>query len=122
MRRSTHVSAPLLASAALAMLTACRQQEMQRCVDEHGAVVPDNLCQNQPMQQNNGVPYYHPYGSGGFYRWYYGGIGGYSPGSIVGGGGYAPLSGHSYSSSTSRGGFGSTHASSGDAGGHGGGE
>lgn len=118
MRRSAHVAAPLLASAALAMLTGCRKPEMQRCVDDHGAVVADNLCQNQPLQQNNGVPYYHPYG-GGSYRWYYGGLGGYSAGTIVGGGGYAPLPGHSYASSTSRGGFGSTHAGSGE-GGHGG--
>ncbi len=121
MRRSAHVAAPLLTSAALAMLSGCHQHEMQRCVDEHGAVVADTLCQNQPLQQNNGVPYYHPYGSGGFYRWYYGGTGGYAPGGFVGGGSYAPLAGHSYSSSTSRGGFGSTHASGGE-GGHGGGE
>jgi hypothetical protein len=113
MKRSSHVAAPLLASAALSMLTACRQPQMQRCVDEHNVVVDDSLCNNQPGQQNDN--YYHP---GGVifpspYRWYYGGYGGYGLGSTVGGGGYAPVGGASYSTSTTRGGFGSTHASGG---------
>ncbi len=115
MKRSTHVAAPLLASAALALLTACRKPEMRRCVDEHNVVVDDSLCGNQPGQQNNNN--YHPFG-GGFYRYYYGGYGGYGLGSWVGGGVYAPIGGHTYapSSSTARGGFGSTHASGGEAG------
>ena len=121
MRRSQQVAAPLLASAALAALTACRSPQMQRCVDEHNVVVPDNLCQNQPSQQMNGGTFFHPYGSPGYYRWYYGGIGGYGAGTVVGGGGYTPLAGSSYATSTSRGGFGSTHASGGH-GGEGGGE
>ncbi len=60
------------------------------------------------------------------YRSYYGGLGGYALGSIVSGGSYAPVAGHSYSpsshafstssSGTSRGGFGSSF-SGGDGGG-----
>ncbi len=122
MKRSSHVAAPLLASAALAFLTACRKPEMQRCVDEHNTVVDDSLCANQPNAQNNNLA--HPgggMGGGGIgympYRWYYGGMGGYGRGSIVSGGGYAPIGGHSYSSSTSRGGFGSSIHSSGGGGG-----
>jgi hypothetical protein len=100
MKRSAHVAAPLLASAALTMLTGCRQEQMQRCVDEHNVVVDDSLC---------GVPP-RPNGFGGFYpspfRYYYGGVGNYFPGSIASGGGFAPISGYSYA--TSRGGFGSS--------------
>jgi hypothetical protein len=110
MKRSSHVAAPLLASAALSLLAGCKQAQMQRCVDEHNVVVDDSLCQNQPGQQNNN--YYHP---GGFYRYYYGGTGNYFPGSIASGGGYAPVSGFSYA--TSRGGFGESFS-----GGHGAGE
>jgi hypothetical protein len=115
MRRSQQVAAPLLASAAVALLTACRSPQMQRCVDESGVVAPDSFCQNQPLDQHNGNTYYHPFGSGGYYRWYYGGGGGYSPGTIVGGGGYTPVAGSSYATSTMRGGFGSTHAGGGGA-------
>jgi hypothetical protein len=117
MKRSSHVAAPLLASAALAMLTACRKPDMQRCVDEHNVVVDDSLCGNPAGQQNNN--YYHP--GGGLYlspyRWYYGGSGGYVPGAIVTGGGYTPVAGRSYASSTTRGGFGSTHSNGGEGGG-----
>jgi hypothetical protein len=109
MRRSQQVVAPLLASAALALLTACRKPDMQRCVDEHNVVVSDSLCGTQPVANPAGGFYPIPY------RWYYGGYGGYGPGTIVGGGGYAPIGGHSYASSTSRGGFGSTHAGGGGA-------
>ncbi len=88
---------------------------MQRCVDQHNVVVDDSFCKSQPQQ-----PQRNP--NGGFYPapffWYYGGYGGFGRGSVVGGGGYAPTTGHSYSSSTTRGGFGSTHASG--EGGHGG--
>jgi hypothetical protein len=112
MKRSTHVAAPLLASAALTMLAGCRQTQMQRCVDEHNVVVVDSLCQNLPGQQNNN--YYHP-GGLGFYRYYYGGGGSYFPGSVATGGGYAPVSGFAYA--TSRGGFGSSFSE-----GHGAGE
>ncbi len=120
MRRSLHVSAPLLASAALAVLTACRQPQMQRCVDATGKVVADTFCGAPQGQQNNN--FYRPPGTGS-YRWYYGGGGGYSPGTVVGGGSYTPLSGGSYATSTSRGGFGSSFSGGegGEGGGHGGG-
>jgi hypothetical protein len=109
MKHSRHVAAPLLASAALAILAGCRQQEMQRCVDENNHVVADNLCQQSTAQQRR------PDGHGGFilipmlYRYYYGGYGGFGLGSSVSGGGYMPSPGHSYANSTTtRGGFGST--------------
>jgi hypothetical protein len=105
-KKSSSVAAPLLASAALAFLAGCRNQEMKRCVDEHNVVVDDSLCNAQQQPNPNGS--YYPF------RWYYGGSGGYGPGSTAGGGGYVPVAGHSYSPSTSRGGFGS---SSGDSGG-----
>jgi hypothetical protein len=91
---------------------------MQRCVDEHNVVVDDSLCNAQQpntQQQHNGGVGFFPMP----YRWYYGGWGGYSRGTVIGGGSYAPAAGHSYSSSTERGGFGSTHSSGGE-GGHGG--
>jgi len=56
------------------------------------------------------------------YHYYYGGYGGYGLGSVVGGGGSVPMTGHSYanssghSSGTVRGGFGGTHAGSGGSG------
>lgn len=133
MRRSAHVFAPLLASTALA-LAGCHHSDPQRCVDETGHVVDPKFCANlspgsdHPLagSQTNGGGYY---GNGGVfiphvYRYYYGGLGG-AIGSSVSGGGYAPIVGHSYSSSagrgvsssgTSRGGFGSSFS-----GGHGGG-
>jgi hypothetical protein len=95
----------------MVMLTACRQPEMKRCVDEHGVVVDDSLCATQPRPNPVGGYYPIPY------RYYYGGYGGFGPGSMVSGGGYAPMSGHAYASSTERGGFGSTHAGGGEGGG-----
>jgi hypothetical protein len=123
MRRSPQVSAPLLAAAALSLLTGCRRPEMQRCVDENNKVVDDSLCANQPQQ---GVQQQHPDGHGGFvpiilpYHYYYGGWGGYALGSLVGGGSYTPAAGRSYttrSGVTTRGGFGSSFSG----GSHGGG-
>jgi hypothetical protein len=111
MKRSTNVAAPLLASAALAFLAGCRQQQMKRCVDDHNVVVDDSLCETQQHQ-----PQQHP--AGGIYpvfipyHYYYGGFGGFSRGSVVSGGSITPRAGASYS--TSRGGFGSTHASGGE--------
>ena len=110
MKRSTQVAAPLLAAAALALLTGCRHPQMQRCVDEHNNVVDDSFCQNQPNAQQQ------PDGHGGFifvpspYRFYYGGWGGYGIGTQVGGGSYTPTPGASY---TTRGGFGSSFAEGG---------
>lgn len=97
MRRSKQVVAPILASAAVALLSGCKP-EMQRCVDEGNRVVDANECRTQATV----VP------GGHVYRWYYGGGGSYAPGSVVSGGSYAPESGHSYSTTTgtARGGFG----------------
>jgi hypothetical protein len=132
MRRSTQVTAPLLAATALSILTGCRKPEMQRCVDEQNHVVDDKLCANLPDQQ--GIQQQRPDGHGGFlpifipYHYYYGGWGGYGLGSVVGGGSYAPAAGRSYttrSGVTTRGGFGSSfseggsHSSSGSSSGHG---
>jgi hypothetical protein len=125
MKRSTQVTAPLLAAAALAMTTGCHR-EMQRCVDEHNNVVDDSLCKNQPSQSQQ-----RPDGHGGFifvplpYRYYYGGLGGFGIGSHADGGSFTPTAGRSY---TTRGGFGSSFAEGGshssgssEGGGHGGG-
>ena len=121
MRRSTQVTAPLLAAAALSILTGCRRPQMQRCVDEYNNVVDDSFC-NNAQQQNSNDLFHHTY------RHYYGGWGGYGIGTTVGGGSYSPTPGVSY---TTRGGFGSSfadggsHSSSsghgGEGGGHGGG-
>jgi hypothetical protein len=116
MKRSTQVAAPLLAATALSILTGCQKPEMQRCVDEQNHVVDDKLCANLPANQQ-GIQQQRPDGHGGFipiflpYRYYYGGWGGYGLGSVVGGGGYAPVTGRSYASRsgvTTRGGFGSS--------------
>ena len=121
MKRSTQVTAPLLAAAALTLLAGCRKPEMQRCIDENNKVVDETLCKNAPNLQGNenrgGT-----YGGGmGFYpyRFYYGGGGGYGLGSSVYGGSPSPLAGHSYSNSSTRGGFGSTHGGGGEGGGGG---
>ncbi|WP_263382522.1 hypothetical protein [Granulicella arctica] len=113
MKRSAHVAAPLLASAALAILAGCRQQEMQRCVDENNKVVADNLC-GKPQQGMRSD------GHGGFipfiipYRYYYGGTGGFGLGSTVGGGAFNPTPGRSYATPSTRGGFGSTMSGGGE--------
>ncbi len=123
MRRSTTVIAPLLASVAASLLASCHSgPEMQRCVDQQNHVVDPKFCaalpQSTTQQQGPGyVPMIMPY------RYYYGGWGGYGLGSVVGGGGYTPAAGHSYSfsSGTSRGGFGSSFSGGGESGGgHGG--
>ena len=121
MRRSTQVIAPLLAASAMALLAGChhqKPQEMERCVDESNHVVDPSFCKNLPANStgttpgnlnNNGGHYnngiFIPY----MYRYYYGGGGG-GIGSIVSGGSFAPSAGHSYSfsSGTTRGGFGSS--------------
>lgn len=126
MKRSLNVSAPLLAATALTLLSGCRRPEMKRCVDENNKVVDESFCKNAPglqgNSQGNGNNGYR--GGGGVmffpYRYYYGGGGGYGLGSSVFGGSTAPIAGHSYSSSTTRGGFGSTHSGASEAGGHGG--
>jgi hypothetical protein len=116
MKRSLEVSAPLLAAMALSLTTGCKKPEMQRCVDEQNKVVADSFCQNpQAAQRPVGTIGYLP-----VYRYYYGGMGGYAIGTPVTGGSYSALSGHSYATSTSRGGFGSSFGG-GEGGGHGGG-
>jgi hypothetical protein len=110
MRRSIHVTAPLLAAAALAMTIGCRKPDMQRCVDEHNNVVADSFCKDLPNQQHTGNTLYP------MYRYYYGGWGGFGTGTHADGGSFSPATGHSYSTGTVRGGFGSSFS-----GGHGGG-
>jgi uncharacterized membrane protein YgcG len=114
MRRSKQVIAPILASAAVALLSGCKP-EMQRCVDESNHVADPAFCKSGGNTRvMTGVPH--------SYRWYYGGGGSYVPGTVVGGGRYAPAGGHSYSETngTARGGFGSSFG--GEGGGHAGGE
>jgi hypothetical protein len=117
MKRSTKVAAPLLASAALAILAGCRKPEMQRCVDEQNRVVDDSFCTNQSAQQQQQPQ--RTASGGGFvpilpiYHYYYGGWGGFGLGSVVGGGSYTPAAGHNYaarSGVTTRGGFGSSYS------------
>jgi hypothetical protein len=126
MKRSTHVAAPLLAAAALAITTGCEKPQMQRCVDENNKVVDDHFCANLPtanqIQQNFGTGYI-PLPR---YHYYYGGWGGYGLGTPVGGGSYFPDPARSYASRTgaitTRGGFGRSFSSSsgeGEGGGHG---
>lgn len=125
MKRSTQVTAPLLAATALSLLTGCNRQ-MQRCVDENNNVVDDHFCKDQSNQQQQ-----RPDGHGGFifvplpYRYYYGGYGSYDVGTQATGGSFTPTAGTSY---TTRGGFGSSFAEggshssgSGEGSGHGGG-
>ena len=129
MKRSSHVTAPLLAAAALAITTGCEKPQMQRCVDENNRVVDDSLCANQPAQaspqpnQNNGGPGYMPYYP--LYHYYYGGWGGYGIGTPVGGGSYFPDPSRSYANRsgaiTTRGGFGRSFGGGGGEGGEGGG-
>ena len=132
MKRSTHVAAPLLAAAALALNSGCRKPEMQRCVDEHNVVVDDSHCANLPAdQQGDQQQQRQPDGHGGFiplffpYHYYYGGLGGYALGSIVSGGSFTPMDGHSYATSSgriTRGGFGSSFSEGGSHGSSSGGE
>ncbi|WP_035347558.1 hypothetical protein [Edaphobacter aggregans] len=124
MKRSAKVTAPLLASVALAITTGCRKPEMQRCVDENNKVVDDKLCANQPQAggqtQNLNGPGYVPYIP--LYHYYYGGWGGYGLGTLAGGGSTTPAEGHSYINSsgvrtgTVRGGFGRSMSSGGSSG------
>jgi hypothetical protein len=112
MKRSTQVTAPLLAATALSLLTGCNKQ-MQRCVDEHNNVVDDSFCKNQKDQPN---AQQRPDGHGGFifvplpYRYYYGGSGGFGIGTHADGGSFTPSPGANY---TTRGGFGSSFAEGG---------
>lgn len=93
---------------------------MQRCVDENNHVVDDSLCANLPADngKDNGNQQHPNMGGQGYvpyvplYHRYYGGWGGYTVGTLVGGGAMTPAEGHSYVTSrgvrtgTVRGGFG----------------
>lgn len=120
MRRSKQVVAPILASAAVALLSGCKP-DMQRCVDENNHVVDPGYCNT--LQQGSSQTTVGPSGGAHVYRWYYGGGGSYASGSTVTNGSYTPESGHSYSTTngTARGGFGSSFGGD-SSGGHGGGD
>jgi hypothetical protein len=114
-RRSMLVTASLLTAAAAALLAnGCRETQPKRCVDDQNHVVDPSFCQVQGQNTNNVYhPAYWPY------HYYYGGSGGFAPGTIVSGGSTVPSPGVSYSTTT-RGGFGSSFGGGGDGGGHGG--
>ena len=116
MRRSKQVIAPILASAAVALLSGCKP-EMQRCVDESNRVVDPAYCKTVPSGSTQTTV--GPSRGAHVYRYYYGGGGSYVPGTVVTGGRYAPESGHSYSTTngTARGGFGSSFSEGGAHGG-----
>jgi hypothetical protein len=110
MRRSLHVSAPLLVAAALTLATGCERPEMQRCVDEQNMVVDDDLCHAIGEQRTiGGNPHKPP-----VYRYYYGGTGSPESGTTAEGGRFEPDPTHSYkiatSSVTVRNGFGNKYA------------
>jgi hypothetical protein len=122
MRRSKQVVAPILASAAVALLSGCKP-DMQRCVDENNRVADPSYCKT--LQSGSTQTAMGPSGGAHYYRWYYGGGGSYVPGTVATEGSYAPESGHSYSTTngTARGGFGSSFSGDGaHAGGDGAGE
>jgi hypothetical protein len=112
MRRSKQVIAPILASAAMALLSGCKP-DMQRCVDESNHVVDASQC--NALQQGSTQTTTGATGGAHVYRWYYGGGGSYVPGTVATEGSYAPESGHSYSTTngTARGGFGSSFSGDG---------
>ena len=125
MKRSLQVATPLLTSAGLALLAGCHHPEPKRCVDENNRIVDQSFCLAAPPGPNGATINNHYYGPGLWpYHFYYGGGGGWAPGALVSGGSATPLSGHSYStSSTTRGGFGSSFGGgSGEGGGGHGGE
>jgi hypothetical protein len=121
MRRSKQVVAPILASAAMAMLAGCKP-DMQRCVDESNRVADPSYCNT--LQSGSRQTTVGSSGGAHYYRYYYGGGGSYAVGSTATEGSYAPESGRSYSttSGTARGGFGSSFSGGeGGEGAHGGG-
>lgn len=82
----------------MALLAGCRDTQPKRCVDENNKVVDPSFCEVEQRNLNNTG--YQPR-----YRYYYGGSGGWIPGSSAYGGGTTPIPGQSYSTTT-RGGFG----------------
>jgi hypothetical protein len=97
MNRSAKVTASLLA-AALAITTGCRKPEMQRCVDKDNIVVDTDLCSAQGEQRVLGE---RP-ATAGQYRYYYGGSGSREPGTLATAGTFAPIEGHSYSTTSTQ--------------------
>lgn len=91
-------------------MTSCDPTDIKRCVDREDCVVEDEKCLDAPLTSGYHT---HPY------HWYYGGSGFYGEKAT---GGYThPASGVSYSTGTSKGGFGhSAGLHGGGFGGHGG--
>ena len=128
MRRSTNVAAPLLASAAVALLAGCHDKQPQRCVNEQNHFVDPKFCQNLPP--GSAQPVAGSMGNGGgsydangnfvphYFRYYYGGSYGGGFNDTVTGGSFAPSPGVSYGV-VSRGGFGSSFGGGGGEGGGG---
>jgi len=123
-----NVAAPLLASAAVALLAGCHDKLPERCVDEQNHVVDPKFCANLPPgssqpvagSMNNNGGYYDSNGNfvPHYFRYYYGGSYGGGFNGVVTGGSYAPSAGASYSlGGTSRGGFGSSFSGGGEGGG-----
>ena len=103
MRRTTQVSVPFFAVAAVVLLSGCRKTDMRRCVDMQNMVVAEELCRVTGEQRILGQRP-RPAGS---YRYYYGGEGSHDAGTLAAGGDYLPAQGHSYETiRIKRGGFG----------------
>ncbi len=104
-RKSKNIRIAGFVGIASLFIASCSNSEHYRhCVDKEGRVMPDSLC-NCRDEYNHYRPGYG-YGMSP-YMWYYAGRS-FGYGQPVYGGGYAPESGVHYSSSVSRGGFGSS--------------
>ncbi len=112
-KRSLQVAAPLLASAALSLMTVGCETQPKRCIDEHNVVVDQSFCEAAATGGQNDYFRQH-------YHYYYGGNGGFALGTRASGGSFTPSDGVDYSTSTTRGGFGSFGGGD-SGGGHGGG-
>ena len=105
MPRKTAAIHLAFALAAASSLIGCAEEktEIRRCVGEDSTVVEDERCEH-PTYVNG-----HP-----VFFWYYGGRGGYTPGSIAEGGSRTPTPGYRAVSPAARGGFGETGAAHGE--------
>lgn len=102
MKRTSHITLGLLATAALAFTSGChRTPEHRDCVDERNMIANEQNCQLADQQRRNGYSGYVPY------HYMYGGSSGGHVGDAVVGGNASPGMGSHASSGTSRGGFGS---------------
>jgi hypothetical protein len=121
MRKSGAVPLTLLATAALAAASGCKDhpKEVRNCVDAENRIVRDSRCNSSPSSGGSG---------GGGYHYVYGGASGGGIDDTVEGGSKEPESGAEVVSGESgdvvRGGFGSSEsgAHGGESGGEGGGE